>query len=278
MPRSCVSDRQWSTMSRSQRSKGERMPPSDSSGTGDTPERQDERLIETTIGNLLTMIPQVMEKVAKRNRLTNAQSEDLAQEVTLYVLQQMAKNPELLKRITNVPAYINAVAQRRFIDVFRKERRRRIAEFDVNEAPSPAKDSSEFADVDLESALASIDERHARLLKLVIAGQSRDQIARQLGVSTTLVKARLSRAREVLRNAILGSVERQRAVPLFVDIPEPEVGPLPIDLYLDPGDASENDSRAVLRALSDLHRASGGLGLEFRIEGTFVRASSGVPA
>jgi hypothetical protein len=50
-----------------------------------------------------------------------------------------------------------------------------------------------------------------------------------------------------------------------------------IELYLDPGDASESEVREVLRALNDLHKASGGLGLEFRIDGTFVLARQEVP-
>jgi DNA-directed RNA polymerase specialized sigma24 family protein len=60
--------------------------------------------------------------------------------------------------------------------------------------------------------------------------------------------------------------------------PPVEVEPLHFDLYLNPGEASEADVRAVLHALNELHRASGGLGLEFRIDGTFLLARQGVPA
>ena len=49
-------------------------------------------------------------------------------------------------------------------------------------------------------------------------------------------------------------------------------------LYLNPGEASEAEVRAVLRALNDLHVANGGLGLEFRIDGLFVFARDEVHA
>jgi hypothetical protein len=40
------------------------------------------------------------------------------------------------------------------------------------------------------------------------------------------------------------------------------------ELFIDPGDAATEDIQAVFEALSDLHRAAGGLGLEFKLDGT----------
>jgi hypothetical protein len=45
-----------------------------------------------------------------------------------------------------------------------------------------------------------------------------------------------------------------------------------LEIYIDPGDAPKEVIQEVLECLSDLHRAAGGLGLEFRIEGNQVVA------
>jgi hypothetical protein len=44
------------------------------------------------------------------------------------------------------------------------------------------------------------------------------------------------------------------------------------DIYIGPGSASTETIQEVLEALSDLHRAAGGLGLEFKVEGQHVLA------
>ena len=49
-----------------------------------------------------------------------------------------------------------------------------------------------------------------------------------------------------------------------------------LELYIDPGNASTETIREVLEALSDLHVAAGGLGLEFVDDGHFVYAAERV--
>lgn len=51
-----------------------------------------------------------------------------------------------------------------------------------------------------------------------------------------------------------------------------------VTLFIDPGDASTEDIRAVLRAINDLHVAAGGLGLLFTVDGTDIRVTEVVPA
>lgn len=46
-----------------------------------------------------------------------------------------------------------------------------------------------------------------------------------------------------------------------------------LELYIDPGNASVETIQAVLQGLSDLHFASGGLGLEFVNDGNFIYTS-----
>lgn len=40
-----------------------------------------------------------------------------------------------------------------------------------------------------------------------------------------------------------------------------------IEVFLDPGNASKETIQGVFEALSDLHRAAGGIGLDFRMAG-----------
>jgi len=49
-----------------------------------------------------------------------------------------------------------------------------------------------------------------------------------------------------------------------------------VEVYIDPGDASTETIQALLETLSDLHRAAGGLGLEFKNAGLYVLASTKV--
>jgi hypothetical protein len=51
----------------------------------------------------------------------------------------------------------------------------------------------------------------------------------------------------------------------------------PLDIYIDPGDASIQEVRDVLSALNALHLAAGGQGFEFQIDGEYVRALQEVP-
>jgi hypothetical protein len=54
---------------------------------------------------------------------------------------------------------------------------------------------------------------------------------------------------------------------------EHSLKPVPsIEIYIDPGEAGREEVKAVLLALSDLHRAAGGLGLEFKRDGMHVLA------
>jgi hypothetical protein len=57
----------------------------------------------------------------------------------------------------------------------------------------------------------------------------------------------------------------------------PDAQPV-LEVFIEPGDASKENIQEVLEALSDLHRESGGLGLEFSVDGLFVMAREGVTA
>ena len=63
--------------------------------------------------------------------------------------------------------------------------------------------------------------------------------------------------------------------PASADARVPDVPP--IELYIDPGDAPKETVQAVFDRFSDLHRAAGGLGLEYEIDGLYVYAREKVP-
>jgi hypothetical protein len=63
------------------------------------------------------------------------------------------------------------------------------------------------------------------------------------------------------------SVGEQRELPASPHDLEPS-----FEVFVDPGNASREEIQAVFTALSDLHRAAGGLGLEFHADGNTVLA------
>jgi hypothetical protein len=62
-------------------------------------------------------------------------------------------------------------------------------------------------------------------------------------------------------------VTRNRVTPESI----PDAQPV-LEVFIEPGDASKETIQGVLEALSDLHRESGGLGLEFSVDGLFIMA------
>ncbi len=74
-----------------------------------------------------------------------------------------------------------------------------------NPIPSENALTSEFSDL-LPKALNTLDEKHSKVLIMRTQdGMSYEEIANELGITVGTVKSRLSRAREQLKIALLGS-------------------------------------------------------------------------
>lgn len=80
----------------------------------------------------------------------------------------------------------------------------------------------------------------------------------------------------ILREGISGTLPRSPTLPPDGTGTAASQDGIGIDIYIDPGDASKDVIQEVLESLSDLHIASGGLGLEFVADDTHVHAMEGI--
>ena len=153
----------------------------------------------------------------------------------------------------------------------------------------------------LQQLLHEQPEPNCRILELLLTGHTHEEIAAKLGINAKKVQrflqslkdGEIDQMREILEKSedcaevvpsdgsknramlrgyegvgrkVRANLEFLAASREFVELP-------PMEVYLDPGEASAQTIQAVLEALSDLHRAAGGLGLEFTSDGNFVLAS-----
>ncbi|MDB5295998.1 MAG: hypothetical protein JWO31_1981, partial [Phycisphaerales bacterium] len=83
-------------------------------------------------------------------------------------------------------------------------------------------------------------------------------------------------------NSLLGPLwtgsEPTWAVAAAVAVGGSYPGPVPLEVYIDPGGASVEMIQAVFDALSDIQAAAGGLGLDFTPDETGVLIVEGVQA
>lgn len=217
------------------------------------------------------------------NRSVDA--EDVAQAASMKMLAYSRRNPQaFFDDETRLRAFAYAIVKNTVLEMMRYDLRRKSRETNVAVSMDAfMTDQSHGLDIDLRAAIEAMPSSESEVIKLLLDGSSAEEIAEFLGVSRFTVRARLARARQTLRNAIEGGIAaqpRRTEQPETLDQPFPDPDPEmdAIELYLDPGDASEGEVRAVLRALNNLHKASGGIGLDFHIDGTFVFARQGVPA
>jgi RNA polymerase sigma factor (sigma-70 family) len=137
---------------------------------------------------------------------------------------------------------------------------------------------------DMRKAIAILPKDDGVIIEMMLSGKSSKEVGEALGMTALRVQRRYDRALSKLRDALMGDLTAAAAPQVkdtndavsFPDDPAAEMEG--IELYIDPGDASEKEVRAVLRALNELHKAAGGLGLDFHVDGTFVIAREEVPA
>lgn len=125
-------------------------------------------------------------------------------------------------------------------------------------------------DLQTLSAKGLLTGEEVAILQMLMMEASREKIKRELGkslyyeteLSINQAKKSFSYAIQfVLKAHSRGSLEQEQAS---------------FELYIDPGDASADDIRRLLNALSELHCAYGGLGLNFQIDEMFMLAGSEV--
>lgn len=115
-----------------------------------------------------------------------------------------------------------------------------------------------------------IDPEHLLLALLEDSKSASASLAADLNITFNRVQDAIKRIPSKSWDAPTTSAS---LAPLHVDEQEHE---LDFDLYVDPGNADVSDLVALFRALSDLHRACGGTGLQFKDNGQGLVAIAGV--
>jgi RNA polymerase sigma-70 factor, ECF subfamily len=99
--------------------------------------------------------------------------------------------------------WLMTIAANEARQLLRSRGRRRLREIARVDPTAPAADAGVAARIDLANALATLDSRDRTLLGLrYLAGLDSPEIARQVGMSATAVRSRMSRALERLRKEL----------------------------------------------------------------------------
>lgn len=227
-------------------------------------------------------------------------AEDLLQEVWISALRvprdSLPENTDDLRR------WLGAIARNRLVDSLRQLNSLKRGRYGVhargkhglesslldppNTASSPSRTPSsemctEVAQA-VREALASLPDNSRRASELYyIEERSREEIAEHMDKSVSAIARILAEAREQLRRRLGPANEFFSTPGLEPDdsqdgekesendgTPDQEDASTPsFDFWIDPGEADVDDLRAFLMAISDLHRAAGGLGLTFEDKG-----------
>jgi len=107
------------------------------------------------------------------------------------------RDPERLR------PWLMSVAANEARQLVRSRQRRKVREIALSDPTSPPADAGLATRVDLTDALATLDARDRVLLSLrYIAGLDSTEIGREVGMSATAVRSRLSRATDRLRREL----------------------------------------------------------------------------
>jgi len=107
------------------------------------------------------------------------------------------RDPERLR------PWLMSVAANEARQLVRGRHRRQVREISLSDPTSPPADAGLATRIDLANALATLDSRDRVLLSLrYIAGLDSAQIGREVGMSATAVRSRMSRATDRLRREL----------------------------------------------------------------------------
>lgn len=142
-------------------------------------------------------------------------------------------------------------------------------------------DAAQREDVEsLTAAISALSDSERSVIEAWMNGATMGQTAELLSISPLVVRKRKQSALESLRNSLTHFVNANPLPWSSQDdestIPEADEFQ-DVELYIDSGEATKEEVRAVLRAVNDLHVAAGGLGLEYHIDGLFVIVRQEVP-
>ena len=128
-------------------------------------------------------------------------SQELAEEINAQILQKLLNSCCSGKEIMNVSSWMYRIAYNTLIDELKKQKKHDDLDSELAlEEPSPAyKKLSEF----IEPLIGFLPEKYAiPLIMADIEGMKQEDIAKQLGLSTSGTKSRIQRARKLLKEEI----------------------------------------------------------------------------
>jgi RNA polymerase sigma-70 factor, ECF subfamily len=126
---------------------------------------------------------------------------ELAEEINSQVLQKLLDSCCSGKEIINVSSWMYRIAYNTLIDELKKQNKFSAIghEIEAEETHMTYKKLAEF----IEPLIGFLPEKYAiPLIMADIDGIKQDEIAKQLGLSTSGAKSRIQRARELLREEI----------------------------------------------------------------------------
>jgi RNA polymerase sigma-70 factor (ECF subfamily) len=141
-----------------------------------------------------------------------------AEDVVQDVMLRIQRHADEIEHVDHLAAWMHQVARNAIVDFYRRRAARREQPTDmteliertmdiVSEAPPPADTSGELARC-LSPLVARLSETYGEALRLTeLGGLTQAEAARQLGLSTSGMKARVQRARAQLRELLLECCE-----------------------------------------------------------------------
>lgn len=134
--------------------------------------------------------------------------EDIFQQFCLRALTNSAtlRNPE------RVVAWLYRILHSTWADFFRSENRRQrdesaYTQFQTEQGGTKENDQEKICACFIK-VLPTLQPRYFRMLERIdLRGESREKVARDLGVTSNLVRVRLHRARRALKDALLDSCQ-----------------------------------------------------------------------
>jgi len=245
------------------------------------------KLSKTEADDLIRWSEEVSRRfVSEQRAVSPSDIEDVIQEAILGIYRLVHDDPahrRLVQDEGHAKRYLYRRMQYSLNSLLQERQRQRdkslsLADIDVAQHTD---DNSQAALNDLGDAIDSLQPIDREIIHRVAKGMSSREIAAELGLRYSTVRRRQLKAMSELRKTLRDPRYNKSVDQTTTENLEPESVPvghtLEFPIHIEPGEATQEDIREVLRAINDLHIASGGFGLEFRVDDLLVTDRKAVP-